>query len=220
MKKMHRIILLLLFTVNLQAQFSIEPSPTEASSNASFAFFNADSEIYKNTDSTLNFVWKRITNELPNGWTSGICTNLGCLPPEVDEGTFFLESGYSVTFSCSFFPNNFAGNAKVEVNIWIEEDSSQIIQQTYLGYADPTNSVETDLKNLMSIFPNPIQKIFSITQNHDIHKVEIYNFLDQKVKTYAPQATYDFYFFPTDLYFVKVFNKQNEIITVLKLIKG
>jgi hypothetical protein len=217
---MHRIILLLFLAANLQAQFSIEPSPTEGSANASVAFFNADSQIYNNTDSTLNFAWKRIINELPNGWTSGICTNLGCLPPEIGEGTFFLESGYSVAFSCSFFPNNFAGNAKVEVNIWIEEDFSQMIQQTYFGYADPTNIIETDLKNLISIFPNPIQKTFSITQNDDIHKVEIYNYLGQKVQTYALQATYDFHYFPANLYFVKVFNKQNEIITVLRLIKG
>ena len=217
---MHQIIFLLLFAVNLQAQFSIEPSPSEGSANAAVAFFNADSQIYNNTDSTLNFVWKRITNELPNGWTSGICTNLGCLPPEVNEGTFFLESGYSVAFSCSFFPNDIAGNAKVEVNIWIEEDSSQMIQQTYFGYANPTNIVETDIRNLISIFPNPIQETFSITQNDDIRKVEIYNSLGQKVKTYSTQAIYDFRFASSDIYFVKVFNEQNEIITVLKLIKG
>ena len=217
---MHRIIFLLLFAVNLQAQFSIEPSPAEGSANASVAYFNADSEIYNNTDSTLNFVWKRITNELPHSWTSGICTNLGCLPPEVDEGTFFLESGYSIVFSCSFFPNDLTGNAKVEVNIWLEEDSTQMIQQTYFGYADPTNIAETDIKNIISIFPNPIQETFSITQNDDIRKIEIYNSLGQKIKTYAAQATYDIRFFSTDLYFVKVFNDQNEIITVLKLIKG
>ncbi len=216
---MHRIIFLLLFAVNLQAQFSIEPSPTEGSANATVAFFNADSEIYNNTDSTLNFVWKRITNELPNGWTSGICTNLGCLPPEVDEGTFFLESGYSVVFSCSFFPNDIVGNAKVEVNIWIEEDSTQLIQQTYLGYTDPTNIVQTDLKDIISIYPNPIQETFSITQNDGIHKIEIYNSLGQKVKTYAPQSIYDFQPFPPDFYFIKVFDKQNKIMTVLKLIK-
>ncbi|MFK7775480.1 MAG: T9SS type A sorting domain-containing protein [Saprospiraceae bacterium] len=217
---MYRIIFLLFFTLNLQAQFSIEPSPSEGSSNASVAFFNADSEIHNNTDSTLNFVWKRITNELPIGWTSGICTNLGCLPPEVDEGTFFLESGYSVDFSCSFFPNDIAGNAIVIVNIWTEEDSSQVIQQTYFGNTDPTNIVETDIKDLITIFPNPIQESFSITQNEDIHKLEIYNSLGQIIKTYPFQSTYDFRLFPADLYFITVFDKQNEILTVLKLIKG
>lgn len=217
---MLRVIFILLLASNLQAQFSIEPSPSESSANASVAFFNADSEIFNNTDSTLNFVWKRITNELPHGWTSGICTNLGCLPPEVDEGTFFLESGYSIYFGCTFFPNDIPGDAKVEVNIWIEEDSSQMIQQTYFGYTDPTNIIQTDIKNSISIFPNPIQETFSITQNNEIHKLEIYNSLGQKIKTYAPQSIYDFRFFPSDFYFVKFFDKQNRLITVLKLIKG
>ncbi|MFK8007087.1 MAG: hypothetical protein AB8H03_11970 [Saprospiraceae bacterium] len=161
---MFRIIFILLFDINLQAQFSIEPSPSKGSANASVAFFNADNEIYNDTDSTLNIVWRRITNELPHGWTSGICTNLGCLPPEIDEGTFFLESGYSVTFSCSFFPNDIAGNATVEVNIWIEEDSTQVIQQTYFSYTDPTNIVKKDIKNLIPIFPNPFKETFSIVQ--------------------------------------------------------
>ena len=216
---MYRIIFLLLLSVNIHAQFSIEPSPTEGSANASVAFFNADSQIYNNTDSTINFAWKRITNDLPNGWTSGICTNQGCLPPEVDEGTFFLESSYSVDFNCSFFPNDIAGNAKVEVNIWIEEDSTQMIQQTYFGYADPTNIVESDIKNPISIFPNPVQETFSLSQNDDIRQVEIYNSLGQKVKIYFTQSTYNFQPFPPDLYFVKILTEQNEILTVLKLIK-
>ena len=145
---------------------------------------------------------------------------MGCLPPEVDEGSFFLESGYSVGFSCSFFPNGIAENAKVEVNIWIQEDSTQLIQQTYIGYTNSTNIVQTDIKKLISIFPNPIQETFSITQNDDIQRIEIYNSLGQKVKTYFPQSIYNFRFFPTDLYFVKFFNVQNEVMTVLKLIKG
>lgn len=216
---MYRIIFLFLLNVNLQAQFSIEPNPTEGFANASVAFFNADSHVYNNSDSTINFVWKRITNDLPNGWTSGICTNLGCLPPEVDEGSFFLESGYSVEFNCSFFPNDIAGNAKVEVNIWIENDSTQMIQQTYFAYADPTNIVVTDIKNPISIFPNPVKETFSLSNHDEILKVEIYNSLGQQVKIYSTQSTYDVRLLPTDMYFVKVINKQNEVPAILKLIK-
>lgn len=217
---MYRIFFLLLLSINLQSQFSIEPSPTEGFANASVAFFNADSNIFNNTDSTINFAWKRITNDLPNDWTSGICTNLGCLPPEVDEGTFFLESGFSIEFNCTFFPNDIAGNAKVEVNIWIKNDSTQMIQQTYFAYADPTYIVVTDIKNPISLFPNPVNETFSLHNNDKIRRVEIYNSLGQKVKTYSAQLTYNIQFLPTDIYFVKIFNKKNEVLAVLKMAKG
>jgi len=139
---------------------------------------------------------------------------------QVDEGDFFLESGYFVEFNCSFFPNDLAGNAHVVVNIWVINDTTQMIQQTYFGNADATNIIKTDIKNPISIFPNPIQTSFSISQDERIEKIEIYNSLGKKLKSYSWQTSYDVQFLPSDIYFVKIWTKQNELLEVLKLIKG
>lgn len=217
---MYRFIFLIFLSSSLHAQFLIEPSPTEGSNSPSASFFNAESHLSNHSDSTLTLVWKRITNEIPAGWESGICTNQGCLPPEVDEGSFDLESGFSVEFSCSFFPNDIPGSAKVVVNIWLENDTSQMIQQTYFGQTDPlTNIVHTNLASPLSIFPNPVSETFSLSQSNQIDKVEIFNALGQRLYQYPAQTSYDVQFLEPDLYFVKILTKQNETLAVLKLIK-
>lgn len=218
---MYRIILLLIFSTSLQAQnpFDIKPNPSIGFWEGTSNFFNADAFITNDTDSTIIFSWERILEDIPDTWESSICTNLTCLPPEVSSGEFSVDPGYSVDLDCTFYPHHNPGSGQVEVKVWINNDTTHSITQVFFGNANTTNTIDTDLENQYSLFPNPTSSIFSLEGNKNYEQVEIFNLQGLMVAKFERQPHYNLRHLPTNLYFVHVLSEQKEVLTVLKIKK-
>lgn len=218
---MYRVILLLLLAFQIQAQdpFTIEPNPSEGFGVSSDNFFNANAELFNNTDSTIVFVWERIIEDLPADWKSSVCLNITCLPPDQTSGEFTLEAGYSLALNSTFYPNGAAGSGQVELKISIKNDTTHTFTQVYFGNADATNAINISPKELFHLFPNPTSNSFSITKNYNFSTIEIYNGQGKKVEEFTSSDYYNIGQLPSNLYFVHVLSKQKEVLTVLKLLK-
>lgn len=218
---MHRIILFLLISISAQAQipFSISPNNAEGFGSASDIFFNADAVLFNNADSTITFEWERTFVEMPSGWETSVCTNFTCLAPTLAFGEFTIESGYSMDLNCTFFPNNVAGDGEVKLKVWIKNDTTQIITQTYFGFADAVSTIESEIEQSINIFPNPTQGSFKLSSDLDFKEIEIYTSKGELVQKLGKQTIYDIQYLPTNLYFINVLSEQNEVLAILKLNK-
>ena len=218
---MYKIIVILFLSLQLQAQlpFAIEPNPSYGTGESTDNFFNADAEIFNLTDSTLELGWRRVLQNIPSGWESATCLNFTCLPTDVENGEFSVESGFTLDLISTFYPNDVAGEGEVHLKVWMKNDTSIFINQVYFGNAEPTNIVDLNIKKQYLIVPNPVSNSFSLEENMEYETLEIYTAQGQRIETFERLPQYNIDHFPTNIYFVRVYSKQKELLTVLKLTK-
>ncbi|MEM6963496.1 MAG: T9SS type A sorting domain-containing protein [Bacteroidota bacterium] len=218
---MYRIFLLLFFAAQIQAQnpFTLAPNPSEGFGVASDNFFNANAELFNDTDSTILFKWERILEDMPTGWKSSVCLNITCLPPDQTTGEFTLDAGYSMAVNSTFYPNDVAGAGEVKLKIWVKNDTTQSTVQSYFGNADATSTLSRSVEKSYKLYPNPTPDVFSITSNFDFSAIEIYNTQGRSVEVFKSGDVFYIGHLPTNLYFVHILSEQKEILTVLKLLK-
>ncbi|MGL2965290.1 T9SS type A sorting domain-containing protein [Flavobacterium sp. XGLA_31] len=102
---------------------------------------------------------------------------------------------------------------KDNVNGWGPVFRNVISVQTTLGNAD------FDLKNV-TVYPNPVKDVLTITNDKPITLVSLHNMLGQEVKTVlfnSTEAAFDFSGVTAGTYFVKVY--ADESVKTLKVIK-
>jgi len=116
--------------------------------------FLAHAMIKNLSDQTIVIAWQRIENDLSQNWTSYICSNITCAPPEVAMGTFSLTAGDSTNLDCHFLPDGNPGEGLVQMKLFLTQDTSQIIFATYQGIASTvsTHAIESDP---IKLYPNP-----------------------------------------------------------------
>ena len=80
----------------------------------------------------------------PASWDISICTN-ACLPPEIDEATYFIPEEGSTEVSIYFFADS-PGEGGIDVSLTSQEDSTETFEYTFSLIAEGTvglDDVET-----------------------------------------------------------------------------
>jgi len=89
----------------------------------------------------------------------------------------------------------------------------------YYEEGEDITSVQTIVNNDCYVFPNPVDDVLTVSSpNNTLLKIEIFNMFGQKVYSQAYKNTIDISFLPTGLYFLKVYD-TNEQVSVFKIIK-
>lgn len=137
-----------------QLDFSLQPVPAHGEDMADTEDFLAHTMIKNLSDQTIVIAWQRIENDLPPGWASYICSNITCAPPDVSMGTFSLTAGDSTNLDCHFLPEGNPGFGKVELRLFLVQDTSQVIFASYEGNASLVSS-HVLANNPIRVYPNP-----------------------------------------------------------------
>jgi len=94
-----------------------------------------------------------------------------------------------------------------------------IYSECYYDKVEDITSVQTIEDNDCYVFPNPVDDVLTISSpNNTLLKIEIFNMFGQQVYSQAYKNTIDISSLPTGLYFLKVYD-TNEQVTVVKIIK-
>ncbi len=73
----------------------------------------------------------------------------------------------------------------------------------------------------ISIYPNPVNDVFSVAITLDIGEVRVYNILGREVSVYKTQdnKSFDAAHLKRGIYIVRIFDKQEQLIKALRMSK-
>lgn len=84
---------------------------------------------------------KRISNDLPQDWTSSICFGATCYPPYVEEANESINPGDSLFYDISFSSSDFSGQGKAVLQ-FTDMLSMDVVSQTFTALvAEPVPAI-------------------------------------------------------------------------------
>jgi hypothetical protein len=160
-----------------------------SSGNSSEYEIVSNNYIENLTNADVTVQWKRISNNLSNGWTSSVCDKIACWNNTTDTKSFLLQANRTDNLDVHFYPNNNAGNGFVEMLVWVQGDSANtVVKATYKASANVASSViSASKKNYnVSFYPNPVKDYMMVSglPENQSYKAELYSLLGTKVSTY------------------------------------
>lgn len=104
----------------------------------------------------------REENNLPDGWTSSLCTDV-CLPPDTDTTTLFIAAGESQSYTMYFYSNDEPGEGEIKMVFTNLNDPQNTHTQWFYGSTESVNTTdELLIFESITVFPNPIYDDFFV----------------------------------------------------------
>ncbi len=220
MKKIY-IVLIFLITqvVILGAQdFNVGPNPALVEGVANGLPLIAYAEIVNDTYESQTVVWKRTLEDLPEGWTSNVCTSQGCALADVNEGTFSMIPLEGLNVDIQFNTEWIAGGAVVELELYFESKPDSIITVVYHGDALASGILEEqELK--FEIYPNPVENFFELKGAENVHQIKVIHILgNHSLVVDSPFEKIYVDDLPSGIYQVAFYNEEGVLLKTKPLI--
>ena len=136
--------------------------------------------------------------------------------------SFFCSSQNTVSYNFSLPANvtHIITSTNVITYSIVPEDFT-IVENVYTRDFDLNNlSTNNFDKQTISITPNPVNDSFTISGNLDFDAIKVYNNLGQVVKSFDKKDNFDVSELKTGLYFITVYDINNQKISETKLLKN
>lgn len=170
-----------------------------------------------NTNDTLYFGWKKVSEIVPADWEASVCDNAICYTTLLDSSTTNpvapSDSGFillHVTAHVTF------GTSVVRYAIWDIANPALRDTLTFITRViQPSGIYGIADKNAISAYPNPVNDIIHITlANYDESDISLFNAVGEKMyegktNSYIEIQTSDF---PSGTYFLHI-KSRNDIRT-------
>lgn len=228
MKRLIPFIFLLMTAVGANAQIVFDPDSLSVSVSVDTSNFSAAFEVTNNYSSSVSFWWKLIRDDdFPAEWVFQICDSNTCYFEGVDKcpsgNPNIMDSGASNdNFSIKIKPHEVEANTLMYFKIYSDSDCTNEVASLPVHVNVGTTSVNPSLgSDELAIFPNPTVDEFMLKNSKGIDQVEIYNIAGKKVKTFksVPGREYGVEELRTGIYLVRLVDKKDKVVKVLRLSK-
>ena len=230
-------LFLSLFALNVQAQdFELNPEmPVYNEEGLDLSDINLEvvnHATFTNTSSSeLSLVWKRTVISAPTPWRFPVCDNNQCYFYQVDipDEAWNIAPGAESILDVHCQPRGAAGCGTVQLELAPFDDQDNILA-TYIyefRVNDPEcviSSVDAVTVSKVKVYPNPTTDIFKIAELENIpaaDRVEVYNVLGKKVKTFSAAVnTFDVSNLPDGMYLVSLMSETDGVIKTIRMSKS
>ena len=206
------LLLFLCSSAYSQLDFELGPVPAYAEGMADGEDFTAHTMLKNLSGETIVFGWERITNDIPAGWESYICSAITCAPPDVSWGTFSLTALDSTNLDVYFRPEGISGNGMVELRLFLTDDTTQVIYATYFGNASPVSTFQPILDQV-KIYPCPAKDHISI-ENDGAVRIELFSYQGILIALFDAVTDIDISMLLSGNYFLKIYDQDKKLISV------
>ena len=228
---MKKIILLLFTFLSLQAfgQINVPIDYLQVSTLPDVEEKKVDVQIINTSTETVEFYWDIIrTPEVPAEWEFKFCDiNLcylwGTEVCPCSQTNFFMP-GDTATTQIYLKPNGVEATAEVMVRI-LETCGRDSSYATYTVEFTADASVSTndfdEIADDVVIYPNPSSDMFKIKNDRDVANVVVYNIIGKKMlsKAHRPGMSHNVSQLNKGLYLVRLVDKNNNVLKVLRFTK-
>ena len=162
------LICIVVYMATVQVTFaqSYTHSPNDTIiANANYDDFNVYNIIQLHpTNDTLFFKWKKLNVTMPNTWEASICDVGHCYTSIVDSSSMdAVVTGDIGLISLHLNPHFQSGTGIVQVLFWEASTPTQIDTLTWIISTTPLVIENQNVKNNISIYPNPTTEILNIS---------------------------------------------------------
>ena len=224
MKQSLLLTFILVFSLGLVAQVTVEPDPYVYEGPPYEYTLIGHAEITNNFDEELILRWREIDNSLPTGWETSICDANLCYGDDVEEcpaaNPVILGPGVSGLLDIHLKSFNEEGIADICIEVFLNSNPDSIlVTACYTFTLDASLSVEGFETEEIAIYPNPATNFFKISQNDIVASIDLYNIVGKKVKryNYSPYAEFDISNLPNGLYLVSLLDKNESILKTVRM---
>lgn len=180
--------------------------------------------LINNGTTTDNIFWKLEKSDFNHGWESTICDGNICYPKNTDQSSAnkpnIMNPSDTAKWSFHLFHNGIPDTGKIFLNLFTDSDFSNMVASLpiILNVAAPNATKEFE-DNSLTLSPNPTSDYFHINTTSEISKVEVFNLIGKKVKSFDNINSNKFNVadLRDGVYLVRVFNSENNVLKVTRL---
>ena len=219
-----RLTLLLSFLLFAAAAMSaqdglrFEQTMIEQPVSAGEDFFKATTMVVNETGETIQVVWIREVNDLPDNWFSAVCDKNLCYTPPVDSQFFDMAPDESALLEVQLRTDAMVGDAQVTLRVARTDDRSVNAVATYTF---PTvSSSSSAFTRGTRLYPNPGSNAFEIISDEPLREVTLTNMLGKVVRSYpAYLSQYDVSDLPDGIYLATLVSTDGRVVKTLRYSK-
>lgn len=213
---------------NIFAQFTYSPNPFSITAPNPGETVKVDLDMTVANDTTYRIYWKmEFPESFKQGWQIQLCDLNLCYdynaPMSANTNSKANVMGMGThTFEIGFLPNNIEGNGQVILTLYGNKEFTTLVKTIPISLVAGSSS-SNDINGAgLKVFPNPTNNYFQIYNGNHIKKIEIYNVVGSKVKTFnnTPNAQHDISELRRGPYIIKLFDARNRAVKTIRLIKN
>ena len=175
------------------------------------------STITNTTKNPVEVSWKRTIQVLDDDWGNYICDAGLCYPETTSSGMFSLNAESSGTFDVHITNwNNLPGDALIRIDFIV--DGATVATQEYDLHLYTIIGIDDEEYFTTKMYPNPAVDVlkFDFGEQTQLLGFEVYSIVGQKVKEVQLNGKANYTMDVNDLdegmYFVRIYNMDNEIV--------
>jgi hypothetical protein len=168
--------------------------------------------------------WKLVKFNINSAWETQVCDNENCYPknrdicPSGKPNNF--NAGETRNWSLHVYPNGRADTCSMMFYLYSDSGFNNKVDSLYFTYeisqTSPTKNISYNRD--ITIYPNPTSDYFQFNGKPNLGKVEVYNMIGKKIKTYEKsQNNYSIKDLRNGIYLLRVYDSKAQILKVLRL---
>lgn len=213
--------------VSLQAQLSYAPDVISVEGDINSSGIIADFEVTNTTDQTIRAYWAIDRSSVPAEWQFSICDQITCFAYDVEASPANKVNEFSPNevfsnYSVHVRPNGVEGVHTILVIFSASTGSNEVYVEVPITISASLMSSVADIKvEDITLYPNPTSDYFQIRNDDNIERVSLYSILGKKIFDLKHEIDKSYYISELNkgIYMVRMFNKQGDVIKVVRLSK-
>ena len=177
-----------------------------------------DIGISNSTSDTVFVTWERTLDRLPDGWVTNVCDLQQCYSPSTSSKEFFIAPNGSGNFQIDVTPSTTDDYAVISIKFYETSKPDQSVTGVYtFGQVTGTNEL---VSAPIELYPNPATHYFQVENGQKVASVELFNLLGVKVLESTNTNHVDISSLKSGLYFVRLLDNKESVITTQRLQKN
>lgn len=226
MKKISLLIICVISTISMNAQFSLLNPASQSKEIAVGDFEYMDMYLKNESGTDAVFVWEEESKSIPSGWDYSVCDYQTCYVKGESTGTMTsVADGSEIAFVKPNIMATTGGTATISYKIY-EENTPNDFQVASFTFTcnGPTPTVSlNDLKSLsFNVYPNPANDFVIITTSEKNVTITVIDITGKSVlntESNTNKTKLDLNDLNTGLYIIKVETKNAINTRKIKVIK-
>jgi len=228
MNKLFFIVTVLFFSLKLSGQLVLTPDTLEISFPHDTAYYDIHMTVANIYNGPVSFWWRLVKDgTFPSTWTTQVCDLNTCYFEGVDKcpknNPNSLTAGSSSdAMYVKLNPKNTEGTTNMWFKLYSNSDLTNLVDSLLIVVVSQGTSQKDVVNEQIAIFPNPAIDYFSLKGEFDnADHLEIFDATGRLLDhtQIEPGKQYNISGLHTGLYYVKLMDRQRQVIQTLRLHK-
>jgi len=226
---MRKILLLALTFISFNVfsqDITVTPSPVVLTLGTDVVDKKVDMAISNVSGQDIEFYWTIDREGAPEEWQFFLCDVNLCYTPSVTSCPCSkpneMPANSNAVLMMHILANGVAGTGAINLAIHYNCDGTDSVIDIPITFEVGTTSTEfADINDDITLYPNPALDMINLIEDNDVKQIEFYSIVGKKIKSldHVKGQSHDVSELAKGIYLVRLLNKSNNILKVLRMTK-